>query len=314
MAPRMRFLQKLVGEEVGRVAADPVAQRDRFRAASGDAAVRLWCPPAPDSLPRLLFAFLPAALGGGDPALGTQSRLGQFLLSLVPLDMLPGYLRLSGEPGDRVRLQFQSRIMALSQPGQAHDLILRGFFRDATEQLVTAQSQAKHAPGNRAVLEKNAEEWANAARAYAADRSRQEHGQLDPNAIDRMEQNRQTAERLWRSSQGPAMLIESIVSEPLAAQATYWLALCKHEEAERAERQGDEPGAENWSTVQHWWQSFLSDYPGHPWNAAARRNLAAALQAGGRRDAARAAYQSLAESAPTPLDHLGCRYLAEKSK
>jgi hypothetical protein len=63
--------------------------------------------------------------------------------------MLPGYLRLSGEPGDRIRMQFQSRIMALSQPGQAHDLILRGLFRDATEQLVAAQSQARHRPGNR---------------------------------------------------------------------------------------------------------------------------------------------------------------------
>jgi hypothetical protein len=313
-SPRMRFLQKLVGDEAGRVSGDPLAQRDRFRSAAGGAAVRFWCPPVVDALPRLLFAFLPATLGGGDPSPASRSRLGQYLLDLVPLDMLPAYLRLSGEPGDRIRMQFQSRIMSLSQPGQAHDLILRGLFRDATEQLVAAQTQAKQRPANKTDLEKNSEEWANAARSYAADLSRKQQGKLDPAALERMEQNHQTAERLWRSPQGPVMLIEYVVGDPLAAEATYLLGLCKQEEAERAEQHGDRPGPEGWANAQHWWQSFLSEYPGHPWTSAAQRNLARALAAGGRRDEAKEMYQSAANWASTPFDRLACRYFAEKLK
>jgi hypothetical protein len=129
-----------------------------------------------------------------------------------------------------------------------------------------------------------------------------------------MEQNRQTAERLWRSQQGPVVLIENIVSDPLAAEATYLLGLCKHEEAERAERPGDRPGPEGWANAVLWWQSFLTDYPGHPWTPSAQRNLARALAADGRRDEARAMYLALAESAPSPLDRLACRYLVEKLK
>src|SRR5205085_5411802 len=69
LSPRMRSLQEMVGVETVRLAADVPAQRDRFRKAAGDAAVRLWCPPGVDALPRLLFAFLPVSEGGGDPSI-----------------------------------------------------------------------------------------------------------------------------------------------------------------------------------------------------------------------------------------------------
>jgi transglutaminase-like putative cysteine protease len=311
LSSRMRLLQEMIGTETARLTADPVALADRFRKAA--APVRLWCPPAADAVPRLLFAFVPAADGGGDNSPPEKLRIRQFLFDLVPFELLPQYLRIGGEPGDRVRSQFMNRVAVFSDPGQAHDLIVRGQFREATDQLVAAQSRAKHRPGNPAELAKYAEEWANAARRYTAAQSRRERGAGDPAALAQMDVDKQLADQLWQSNRGPQAYLEYLVAEPLAAQATYLLGLCKHEEAERKR---DQPDAARpaWATAQQWWRSFLSGYPSSPWAPAARRNLASALERGGQTAAARGEYTTLADSAPTPLEKLACRYLAEKSK
>jgi hypothetical protein len=308
---RMRFLQTLVGEDNVRLTADLASRRDRFKVAAGGANVRIWNSPAPDALPRLLFGFLPASEGGGDTS--TTPRLAVYYRSLIPFDLLPPFLReLQGEPGTRIFNHFRGLATGLHMPGQAHDLILRGQFREATDQLVSVQSQVKHRPGNPAELLKNAEDWATAARQYAAALSRQQRGALEPDAAERMEQDKRTAERLWQSPRGPLALLQYLVSDALAAQTTYLLGQCKHEEAERLSR-GDS-GRAAWTTAQQWWKSFLAAYPNHPWAPAARRNLARTLAAGGQRAAARTEYIAAAESAPTPLERLACRYLAEELK
>jgi hypothetical protein len=309
LSPRMRFLQEIAGEQTVRIAADPEAERDRFRKAVGadGPKVRLWCPPVPDAFPRLLFAFLPSAEGGGDGS--APSRQMQYYRSRLPLEAMPPFLGdLQGEPGNRVVTQFAAMAVGLDLPGQARDRILRGQFREATDQLVEVQSRAKRRSDNVEELEENAREWAKAAREYAADLSRKEKGSLPPAEFERLDQNRRTAERLWQSARGPQALLEYRLSDRIAAHATYLLALCKHEEAERTES----PAA--WATPQHWWRSFLTGYPEHPNVPAARRNFARALEAGGKRDAARAEYLSLAESAPSPLERLAGRYLGEKLK
>jgi hypothetical protein len=311
LSPRMRLLQKIVGQDKVRLTADLAGQRDRFRAAAGGANVRLWSSQAADAYPRLLFGFLPASEGGGDTA--TPARLGLYIRAQVPFDLLPPVLReLQGEPGNRILSHFRALSTGLYLPGQAHDLILRGQFREATDQLVSVQSQVKHRPGNPAELMKNAEDWATAARQYAAALSRQQRGALEPDAAERMEQDKKTAERLWQSPRGPLTLLQYLVSDPLAAETTYLLGLCKHEEAERSSH-GD--GAQqSWTTAQQWWKSFLAAYPSHARAPAARRNLARALEAGGQKQAARTEYVVAAETASTPLERLACRYLAEKLK
>jgi hypothetical protein len=260
-----------------------------------------------------LFAFIPAADGGGDTSPPDRLRLRQFLFDLVPFDMLPSYLQLTGEPGDRIRTQFAGRIAVLSDPGQAHDLILRGQFHDATEMLVAMQSRTKRRPGNPMELAKNAQEWANAARRYAAAQSRRERGAGDPESMAQAELDKATADQLWESSRGPQALIEYLVADPLAAQTTYLLGLCKHEEAERLQDQGAD-SKQAWATARQWWRSFIATYPNSSWVPAAQRNLARTLECSGQRDAARAAYLALVNSAPTPLERLACRYLAEKLK
>ncbi|HEY1377854.1 MAG TPA: hypothetical protein VGF55_13730, partial [Gemmataceae bacterium] len=143
LAPRMRFLQGLLPEGTARLTADPVGERDRFRkAVAGPDAppVKLWCPPVVDALPRLLFAFLPAAEGGGDAAPPGRRRLERYYAERIPFDLLPPFLRdLHGEPRNQVQAAFIGRVTLLSQPGQARDLILRGRFREATDQLVAVQ-------------------------------------------------------------------------------------------------------------------------------------------------------------------------------
>ncbi|HEX4590935.1 MAG TPA: hypothetical protein VH120_13445 [Gemmataceae bacterium] len=312
IGPRMRFLQEMVADETLHLAVDPAALADRFRKEAGRVAVKLWCPPVVDALPRLLYTFLPVSEGGSDTS--SPGRLAYYHRLRIPIEVLPPFLReLQGEPGMRVFNNFRAMTSGLDMPGQAHDLILRGQFREATEQLIAVQTQVKHRPGNPEELVKNTEEWANAAREYAADLSRKTKGALEHGAVERMEQNRVTAERLWQSPRGPQALLQYVVSDTVAAQATYLLGLCKHEEAERA---GSQPDAARpaWQTAQQWWRSFLNGYPTHPWVPAARRNLARTLEAGGQRQAARSEYSTLADSAPTPFEKLACRYLAERLK
>jgi hypothetical protein len=312
LSPRMRFLQEIVGTDTIRLTADPVALADRLRKAEG-ATVRLWCPPVPDAVPRLLFAFVPAADGGGDTSPSDRLRLRQFLYDLVPFEMVPTYLRVPGEPGDRIRAQFAERIAVLYNPGQAHDQILRGQFHDATEQLVAMQARAKRRPGNPMELARNAQEWANAARRYAAAQSRRERGVADVQGLAQMENDKRMADQMWESNRGPQALLEYLVADPLAAQATYLLGLCKQEEAERLR---DQPALnpQTWSTARQWWRSFLGNYPASSWAPMAQRNLARTLEGGGQRPEARAAYLGLADSAATPLERLACRFLADKSK
>ena len=197
IGPRMRFLQGVVGEETIRVAADPVAQRDRFRKSAGRDSVRLWCPPGPDALPRLLFAFLPAAEGGSD----TAGRLVQYFRARIPIELLPPFFReLQGEPGNRVLNQFNALVMALDQPGSAHDLILRGRYREATDLLVAVQAGTRRRPGNVTDLIANSKEWATAAREYEAEMARRANGRGNPAGLDRAEENKAKADRLWQSA------------------------------------------------------------------------------------------------------------------
>ena len=102
---------------------------------------------------------------------------------------------------------------------------------------------------------------------------------VDPETLAQMEIDKRTADQLWESIRGPQAYLEYLVADPLAAQATYLLGLCKQEEAERSR---DQPGnQQTWTTARQWWRSFLTSYPASPWAPAARRNLARTLEGGG---------------------------------
>jgi hypothetical protein len=64
------------------------------------------------------------------------------------------------------------------------------------------------------------------------------------------------------------LLIERASAEPIAAEVTYQMALCKHEQAERLQRlAGNDPAEREtlhkaWQNAESWWNNFLTKYAG----------------------------------------------------
>jgi hypothetical protein len=319
LAPRMRFLQGMAPEYMSvRLAADAPAVRERFSKALPGVEVRCWNPPVIDALPRLLFAFLPQAEGGGDPSPPAGQRFRRYYFDGVPWGLLPPFVaELQGEPGARMQAAFADRVTSLSKPGSPRDLTLRGQFSEATEQLVAVQTLAQRRPGNLRELERSSRDWADQARSIYAELSRRERAAAkgDPAAVAALAEVRGQVEMLWKMSREPVMYIESLAMEPLAVDATYLLAVCKHEQAERL---GHRPETANdraaWQSAQRWWNTFLANYPTSPAVPVARRQLARTQEKVGQTGEARAAYEALLGSSLSPLEKLACKYRASRLK
>lgn len=320
LSNRIRYLQQVLPEDAVQLATDLKATIERFSKAVGSAEappVRAWCPPAPDAYPRLLYAFLPPGEGGGDRTPPASSRIAQFYQSRIPIGVLPQFLQvLQGEPGRRVRVEFEFRSTMLSQPGQARDLMNRGRFREATELLEAVRAEARRRTKDPHELETSTREWADGARAYFAEVSRREKGRTDLNSGVNLDELRTQMENGWKSTRGPQAFIISLVAEPLAAEATYLLGQCKQEEAERLACHPETAASAKpaWVSAQRWWTSFINQYPNVRPTLQAKLNLARVLQASGQRAAAKAAYESLENSELLPLERLACKYNAESLK
>jgi hypothetical protein len=80
------------------------------------------------------------------------------------------------------------------------------------------------------------------------------------------------------------LAVLSAAADPLGEEATYLLALCMHEKAERSQvrfgrGQKNEAPAAAWETATEWWQQYLDKYANRPGAAAARLWLARAREA-----------------------------------
>jgi hypothetical protein len=317
----MRFLQSVIPDGHARLTEDPVAMCERFRKMLTGVEVRIWSPPILDALPRLLYAFLPPNEGGGDRAAGgAPSRLSRYYREAVPWNMLPPFFQeqnFGGEGGIRIRAQFAGRITQLSLPGQARDLIHRGQFDAATEQLVTLRSQLAKRPVGERELAKSSLEWTlTITKAYAnLARAERAAAKGDPAAIAGQEEARGQIDALWKNSRDPMLYVEFLASEPVTAEATYLLGLCKHEQAER-QRQGRRgtSDAAPWQAALTWWHQFVNNSPATSATLAARRNLAFALAGAGRITEAQAAFEALGNSDFSPFEKLACKYWASRLK
>jgi hypothetical protein len=222
---------------------------------------------------------------------------------------------LQGEPGARIKAAFADRVGVLAKPGGARDLILRGQYAEATEQLVAAQTKAQQRPKNVREIEQNTKEWAETSVRFYAELSRQERAAAkgDVASIRSLEEARLRVDNLWKLIGGPMAYLDYLTSEPLAVEATYLLAVCKQEQAERG---GHRPNAATdkaaWQSAQRWWNTFLANYPDSPAAPAARRNLARALEANGQAAEARTAYEAVLASNLNPLEKLACKYRASR--
>ncbi len=320
LSPRMRFLQSLAEEKTVKLAADPKAVQQRFqKAVQGTGVdVRFWNPPVLDALPRVLFAFLPQSEGGGDRSPPGERRLERYFSEAVPWPLYPRFFQeLGGEPGARMRAAFGERLTLFLQPGRPRDLIYRGQFDEATTQLVALQSQlGKSAPQQRE-FEAAAQSWAKSAQEPYADLARAERAAAkgDPAAAADLVEKRAAVDKLWRDARAAMYYLDMVASEPLLAESTYLLALCKHEQAARLlHRPQTAADRTPWQTPQTWWSKFIGTYPNSPAVPPAKRNLAAAQEAAGKSAEARATYLSLLDSALSPLEKLACRYRASRIK
>jgi hypothetical protein len=235
-------------------------------------------------------------------------------------------------------------------PKSARDDILRGRFDDATSKLVEALDQVRYqkalgsnTPGMNRELRQWCEE-AVAAQAALQRADREATRSQNAKAADELAAARQRLNRLWLGDQNLALIAEEegktpqerkgvplvlplqlrvilrAAAGPMEAEATYWLALCKHEQAELIQGKlgragGSKPSADieagkkAWKTAADWWNTYLEEHPKGSGAAAARLNEARALEMLNDREKAGALLKNPAGL--TPLEETGRLYRAK---
>jgi hypothetical protein len=309
LAPRMATLEERTKADLGVVlAVDLKAMRDRFAAAPpagpGLADVKVWNPPG-DGLayPRVLASFLPPDEGGTD-----RRPQGQRLVDLYPLTRIPAREILFG-PGvlpegltfpavaDRLRnAAGHGYEAAFVTPPAPVERLQRGQLQDATRMLTERQDGfARGQEQIRKVTPEEIDAWVKTAnRVYAALRQAEypDPTQTRPNppTDPAVAAARQTVEDFWRVTGPVAQAVAARITARIGlAEASYLLALAKHEEAERQQLRAEKAdgasaarvkatAANAWAEAANTWRSYLdqgASLPGLEARNAHARRLAA---------------------------------------
>jgi hypothetical protein len=286
---------------------------------------------------RLFVDFpLPAARNLQIQELDAQRKISPVGVAREPArdrdDLLPRFVQYLLDPS-KEGLYFT---LGLKTP---RDDMLRGRWEEATAKLVQALEQVrfqKSLSQNDPELMKHMGEWLEKVVAVQADyqRAAKAGGDLD--------QIQKRIQQLWVGGLNPGgdgsqpsgtasdrlppwlPFVVGVAADPMGAEATYLLALCKHEQAERAQaRLGAIRGAQAvtqaktardaWETTVNWWRTYLNEYPAGAEAAAARLGYARALEALGQREQAREALSNLAGQL-SPLDETARLYRAKQLK
>lgn len=309
LAPRMATLEERTKAELGaNLAVDLKALRDRFMAAPpagpGLTDVKVWNPPN-DGLayPRVLASFLPPDEGGND-----RRPQGQRLVDLYPTSRIPAR-ELILAPGVLPEgLMFPTIALRLtSAAGQGYDnafltasspieRLQRGQLQDATRMLTERQDgYARGQEQIRNVTQEQLDDWVRRANKVYGDLRRAEYpdpNQPRPNppTDPAVAAARIAVEDFWRTTGPVASAIAARITARVGlAEASYLLALAKHEEAERQQLRAEKADAGSaararataanaWAEAANTWRSYLdqaSNLPGLEARAAHARRLAA---------------------------------------
>jgi hypothetical protein len=288
LAPRMGFLEQLLAPGIkARLTVSPAGRLQAFRAAvPKDCAVRAW--DALDSSLRVLRAFLPAEQGGSDRS--PIPRLARFQMSLTPWSGLPEPARSSKEnvdPAAQVRSWFAQPFMEFAlSPDKPRDLVLRGRWEDAVKTLVAMLEdvqQQREALLNDAEAGRAFVQWYEEARRSQAALLQASSSKAPdaPATLEAAQGRLQSLMRDPRIVRKPLKLLMGTAAGSLGAEATYQMALCKHELAEQSR------SSEAWKDVAGRWQRYLDEYPGGAGEATARCLGARAWEKAGDMTAAR---------------------------
>jgi hypothetical protein len=262
----------------------------RMKAEVPAAPVAVWNPVADSyTATRTLVNFIPPTEGGFCPL---PELPGMFRRDLIPLDIFAAPTNLrpragtateAGDPGvpevvDRLRMMSaQSFVTTFIESPTPRERIHRGQFAEVTPILVKKRSDylagLERLRTDRGKLE-NLTPWLTKAREVYVKllRDRDKAG-ADSQLVA---QDMQEIDAFWKSD--PVVVssfLDTMVSEAGAAESTYLLALCRHEQAERAhlaftrlktegkaaavlERAATKSRAE-WQEARGWWQRY-DDY------------------------------------------------------
>jgi hypothetical protein len=295
----MRHLQQLLANSSGVQLGHDLPERARkFQQAErglAGASVRLGGKPGPTGAPtRVLRAFLPPEEGGADR---TRQKQRLFNGTLIPWTLLPAQIDDVSEQvelGMRLRTAFAKPFLDFALPQQPHERMLHGRLDDAIKGLVETRERWQNLQAvlrSDAELEQSFAKWFRVAVKAQADllRARREFaGKGTPELREALDKAEAQMKRVWEDSPKPLQFVIGSAAGPLSAEATFLLALAKHEQAELAEAhklQGKTPGEHEkeardaWQSASDWWQKYLDDNASAPAAAAARLNRARALEA-----------------------------------
>ena len=262
-------------------------------------------------------------------------------------DVAPRFVQAFLDPKTRA-LEAPASMVHFSQaPRSPRDDLLRGRFDDATRKLVEVQEQVRYQKDlaqSDPDLNQKMEQWFVEAVKAQADLQRARR-QNPPNPGE-LEAAEKRLGELWlgagnlpptvegeerRPVRGPVrrfpvwlVFVLGRAADPMGAEATYLLALAKHERAERAQARlartaPGKTGREErdakaaWRTAEALWGTYLENYPNAPGAAAARQWRARALEALGDSGGAVGLLENLA-GRMSPLEETGRLYRAKQLK
>jgi hypothetical protein len=224
---------------------------------------------------------------------------------------------------DELRKQAPEDLIALLTAG-SRDRMLHGRFEEATMPLVEFRDELrklKTIVQSEPELQNELATWsAEFTQAYAkrlrAERAPPGSAEHDPNHL---KQVRDHVAGVWTLGEGmlTAVMLGS-ASDQLVGVTTYFLALCKHEQAQRLQSKIDHAGSkappdtiraanEAWKGAADWWETYLAENPPTVWTPTARLLRAKALLALGHAEVAVPLLQDLSGNM-SALEQLGRLY------
>jgi hypothetical protein len=247
LAPRMKMLEeKLTGASAVRLFVDPADVRDRFVKEKAAAHPPKWWSPAPavdsDDVFHGLATFLPPEDGSyGDAR--QPSRADRFRDSLLPRGVfVPAPEIKSGEAAELLS-QYMYGVFAgvFLTPPTPLERLQRGYFFDTATYLTDKQREFSKVAQQVRSQElpppvKDLIERLNGLYAELQ-RARTNRDAAAESAI------RADLDAIWAKRELIGLLTLRGMAEPAEAEATYLLALCKHEAADRASGRADRAAA-----------------------------------------------------------------------
>jgi hypothetical protein len=283
LAPRMATLEKKLKEQKleVRLALDPVA----MQAAFPDPKPSFWNPPT-DRLAYLRVGrgFLPTDLGGADSSPPSPLRLYEsYIRDMLPAGVLqsPEQIRDSEDAAKRLRTAGVGLYLAaFFDPPNPRERVQRGQFQDAARDLVAKQDmfgKSIERRRNSPDAQQQIREWVSKAKDL--------YDELGRAGLITDREARATAiaaaataiDNHWRHGAAVQLLVDSVVGEVGLAEATYLLALCKHEQAERAQARLEHAAGSDVANLKRdtvdAWKTALAEWRTYEGFAAAHRGF-----------------------------------------